>query len=192
VIREGYAEGRLTYDEHSERLDRVFRAKTLGELMPLVADLPTVGDAARPAGPAPPGAGMPVGGTAQDAVTVAVFAGAERGGSWVVPAQTFALALFGGVDLDLTHAALAEREVTINAFAMFGGVDVIVPEGVEVRVSVIPLFGGTSRPHDKAPAPPGAPVVTVRGLVMFGGIDVRRPKRPKRDRKPDQLPPGTT
>ena len=123
-------------------------------------------------------------------MTAAIVGGAERGGAWVVPARTFALALFGGVDLDLTHAALAEREVTITALAMFGGVDIVVPEGVQVRVSAIPLFGGTSRPRDQAPAPPGAPVVTVRGLVMFGGIDVRRPRKPKGAGKPGQLPPG--
>ena len=62
MIREGYT-GPVTYEEHSERLDLVFRAKTLGELMPLVADLPMVGGAARPTHPAPAGAGMPAAGT---------------------------------------------------------------------------------------------------------------------------------
>ena len=39
-LREALAEGRLTPDEHSERLDAVYSSKTLGELAPLVRDLP--------------------------------------------------------------------------------------------------------------------------------------------------------
>lgn len=39
VLSEAYAEGRLTPEEHDERITRVARAKTLGELPPVVADL---------------------------------------------------------------------------------------------------------------------------------------------------------
>lgn len=35
-----YAEGRLTSEEHAERLDRVWSARTRGELRPVFADLP--------------------------------------------------------------------------------------------------------------------------------------------------------
>ncbi|MGY4902865.1 DUF1707 SHOCT-like domain-containing protein [Streptomyces sp. 900116325] len=42
------AEGRLTAEEHAERVDAVYRAKTVGELEPLVRDLPTPGGATRP------------------------------------------------------------------------------------------------------------------------------------------------
>src|SRR5215218_7273531 len=49
LLREHAAQGRLTVDELEERLDRVYAARTHGELAPVVADLP----APRPRRPAP-------------------------------------------------------------------------------------------------------------------------------------------
>jgi hypothetical protein len=42
VLREHHAVGRLDADEFSERLDKVFSAKTMGDLEALTADLPAV------------------------------------------------------------------------------------------------------------------------------------------------------
>ncbi|MEU0737796.1 DUF1707 SHOCT-like domain-containing protein, partial [Streptomyces lavendulocolor] len=50
ILRDALAEGRLDAEEHGERIDAVYRAKTLGELEPLVRDLP----AAHPRPAAPP------------------------------------------------------------------------------------------------------------------------------------------
>jgi hypothetical protein len=40
LLREHAAQGRLTVDELDERLDRVYAARTRGELEPIVSDLP--------------------------------------------------------------------------------------------------------------------------------------------------------
>jgi hypothetical protein len=40
ILRQHAAEGRLTVDELDERLDRVYAARTYGELAPIVGDLP--------------------------------------------------------------------------------------------------------------------------------------------------------
>ena len=40
LLREHAAQGRLTVDELDERLDRVYAARTVGELAPIVSDLP--------------------------------------------------------------------------------------------------------------------------------------------------------
>jgi uncharacterized protein DUF1707 len=42
LLREHHAVGRLTAEEFEERLDRVFAAKTLGDLDALLADLPAI------------------------------------------------------------------------------------------------------------------------------------------------------
>jgi hypothetical protein len=42
LLREHHAAGRLTPQEFSERLDRAFAAKTVGEIDGLLADLPTI------------------------------------------------------------------------------------------------------------------------------------------------------
>ena len=40
-LGEAYAQGRLTADEHSERLDRIWASRTRGDLGPILADLPS-------------------------------------------------------------------------------------------------------------------------------------------------------
>lgn len=49
ILRDALAEGRLTTEEHSERLDGVYAAKTVGELEPYVRDLPAGRAASAPA-----------------------------------------------------------------------------------------------------------------------------------------------
>ena len=39
-LAEHYTEGRLTTEEHSERLDRIWAARTRGDLLPVFRDLP--------------------------------------------------------------------------------------------------------------------------------------------------------
>ena len=52
-LGEHFAQGRLSLDEHAERLEQVWAAKTRAELAPLFRDLPGGTYGARPAGPAP-------------------------------------------------------------------------------------------------------------------------------------------
>jgi hypothetical protein len=62
LLREHHAVGRLTAEEFSDRVDRAFAAKTIGELDALLADLPGIDLYRLPAAgirPAPPGARRP-------------------------------------------------------------------------------------------------------------------------------------
>lgn len=82
-------------------------------------------------------------------------------------------AIFGGVDYDL-RGAVIEPDCAIKATAVFGGIDIFVPENVKVRVKSTGIFGGTSnkarRPDDGAEN-----VVTlyVSSLALFGGVDIK-------------------
>src|SRR5205085_899568 len=74
--------------------------------------------------------------------TISIFGGVERKGRWRVPRRSFVLALLGGADLDLCQAELDADVVTIWTFAILGGVDIYVPEGVEVDAAGFALLGG--------------------------------------------------
>jgi hypothetical protein len=173
-LREALAEGRLTAEEHAERLDAVYRAKTYAELAPIVHDLPATGGVRPPEVAAPQVAGdylpAPQSGTPN---IVAVFSGAERRGRWLVEPQTNVVSVFGGVDLDLRQAVLSRREVTINVVAIMGGVALTVPPGVRVVNSVAAVFGGCSVPPEDALGP-DAPVIRLTGFALFGGVSVER------------------
>ncbi len=52
-LRDHYAEGRLTADELDERVTATLNAKTVGDLRPIMADLPEPGPVGPQAGPPP-------------------------------------------------------------------------------------------------------------------------------------------
>ncbi|MFJ1593028.1 DUF1707 domain-containing protein [Kitasatospora albolonga] len=177
ILREAMAEGRLTADEHAERVDLVYRAKTVGELQPLVRDLPaSPGTSAPRPEPQPYAYGPEVPDGPADNL-VAVFSSATRKGRWRVGPRTNAFSLFGGVEIDLTEALFGQRLTVINATAIFGSVDIRVPENITLRGSGTGVFGGFDV-RSLESVDPEAPVVVVNGFSLFGGVDAR-PKRGK-------------
>lgn len=180
VLRAAAADGRLTLAELQERLDTLYSAKTYGELEPVVDDLPGAAEVTRPAGTAPaarpanPGAPARVGGTPTTQEAKAVFGGVARRGQWVVPQRYRVKAVFGGVDLDLRQARLEAHEITIETKAVFGGVQIVVPEDLMVIIDGSGVFGGFAGNAEDRQPPTGAPVVRVTGKAVFGGVAVQR------------------
>jgi Domain of unknown function (DUF1707) len=171
-LRDAFADGRLDEDEFDVRIQAALSARTRAELEPLLADLLPEGTVAPVQAPGPV---MPVspGGAQKHALVVAIMGGAERKGRWRVPAESTAVAIMGGVELDLRAATLTSPVTTIRAAAIMGGVDIIVPPGVRVEMSGIPLMGGGDDRVDDANLPPTAPLVKVYWLALMGGVSVR-------------------
>lgn len=80
-------------------------------------------------------------------------------------------AVFGGIKIDLTGAVITE-DVVINASAVFGGVDIIVPTEYNVKVDSNSIFGGVSTKRSTKPIE-GAPTVYVNATCVFGGVDIK-------------------
>ncbi|MFI6521620.1 DUF1707 domain-containing protein [Spirillospora sp. NPDC050679] len=186
-LREALAEGRITPDEHAERIDAVYQAKTYAELEPVLSDLPgSAADLLPP--PAAPRVSL-----RKDALPsperhsptlVAVFSGAERKGRWLVEPATGVSCVFGSVELDFRRAVLSQREVTVNVSCVFGSVDITVPPGVRVVSGVTAVLGDVSLPHEEEVAP-DAPVIRLTGMALFGGVSVKRrePGRTRAERR---------
>ena len=85
------------------------------------------------------------------------------------------LAVFGGYEVDLTDSVIAEGLAVIDANAMFGGVEIRVPENWTVQVKGAPIFGGYADKTRRLQRQPGLPDqnLIVRGLAIFGGIEVK-------------------
>jgi len=184
VLRMAVGDGRLTLDELDERLAAAYAAKTYADLEAVTSDLPGPGVSA-PA--VPVSGGFPadrIGGTPGTTFAIAIMSGAQRTGRWVVPSRFTCFALMGGIELDLRYAQFSEREVTIQAFCLMGGVSIIAPDDIDVDVSGIGFMGGFDH-RSSGPGLPGAPRVRVIGFAMMGGVDVRR-KPMKRLRNGEQ------
>ncbi|TDC55152.1 DUF1707 and DUF2154 domain-containing protein [Actinomadura sp. KC345] len=168
-LREALAEGRITPEEHAERIDLVYNARTYAELEPVLHDLPSPRPRVdlrkeQPAVAPPP---------SQSPNVVAIFGGAERKGRWLAEATTNVACVFAGVELDFRQAVLSRNEVTVNVTCVFGGVDIVVPPGVRVVGSNTAVFGGNDLPEDDT-TDPDAPVIRITGLVLFGGVTAKR------------------
>ncbi|MGW8062845.1 DUF1707 SHOCT-like domain-containing protein [Streptomyces ziwulingensis] len=181
VLRDALAEGRLDMTEFEERLDATYRARTYGELAPITRDLPVGGAVVAPTvsmtkEPAAAGgwAGRITGGEGSSSWAVAVMSGFQRKGRWTVPRRFTSFAFWGGGEIDLREADFADREVVVNCVAIMGGVDVIVPPGVEVDVRGVGFMGDFDHRESGVPGDPGAPRVIVTGFAFWGGVGVRR------------------
>ena len=82
-------------------------------------------------------------------------------------------AVFGGATLDLREAHV-DHEASVEALAVFGGVDVLVPRGWRVAVGGTPILGGVEdKTEDGDRLPPDAPLLNVHATAIFGGVDVK-------------------
>jgi len=79
-------------------------------------------------------------------------------------------AIFGGLTIDLRGAQITEN-ISIDALAVFGGVDILLPANVSVKLSDLSLFGGCSNNRNYSPV--GGPTVYVNATALFGGVEVK-------------------
>ncbi|MGI5504634.1 DUF1707 SHOCT-like domain-containing protein [Lentzea sp. CA-135723] len=182
VLHKATAEGRLDIHELDERLAAVYSAKTYGELVPITADLVLSGLPQTSAVPQyQPAVNDRIGGEPGSAVSIAFWSGVNRKGGWVVPRMHNAVAIMGGIDIDLTHANFAEAEVTISCFAFWGGIEIRVPDDINVKVDGFGFMGAFEQNMAARRHIPGAPTVRITGLAIMGGVEVKGPKKPKKN-----------
>ena len=167
LLAEAMSDGRLTPDEHAERVQRACTARTLGELADLTADLVVAS-----AQPVRLDGGRVISG---------IFGPAKRDGRWVVPETLTVNAMFGEVEVDVTQAILQARHVQLHATVIGGRLRLVVPDGVSVVVTA-PLVLGRRRGGTPLPAGTETPVIEVKGLVLGGEIVVRTPPKTRRFR----------
>jgi class 3 adenylate cyclase len=162
LLREHVVDGRLTLDEFSERVGRALQARTRGDLEATMTDLPALA--------------APQEETARRSTRrshIAVMSGSQTKGRWRIGARTTAVAVMGGCEMDLRYAEIDSPEVVITAVAFWGGVKIIVPEGIDIVVEGFSLMGGRSVKVRDVPMVPGSPRIRIRGFAVMGGIEVR-------------------
>lgn len=161
-LRRHLGEGRLDPSELSERVERALVARTRGDLEAVLADLP----------PAPPPVleRPPAHATGW---TVGIMASSVRRGRWRPRPRTNVVSVMGSCTLDLRQADLDGPELVIHAVAVMGEVEIVVPEGIEVDVSGIPILGEKSLDVRPGPLRPGSPRVLVRAVPVMGSVVVR-------------------
>lgn len=106
---------------------------------------------------------------------LAIFGGINRR----VNSENFqggeAVAIFGGIELDLRGAATTREELEIEANAVFGGIEIVVPETWDVTVTGSGILGGYEDKTHRMVNSVGSnrPHLTIRGGAVFGGVTVK-------------------
>src|SRR5688500_3990700 len=172
LLRHHCGEGILTLDEFGDRVTLIYDARTRADLDDVLSDLPQQE--------------TEVPETRRRRVTrwaVAVMGGHSPKGRIRLADTTNVVAVMGGCELDLRNAEIDGDEVVINCLSIMGGIEIIVPEGISVDFTGIPLLGGTEcKINADVPIIPGSPRIVVRGLAIMGGIEVFSRKTPAEEK----------
>jgi hypothetical protein len=154
-LRHAAAEGRLTFEELADRIEAAAGAVMRSDLDALTLDLPA-----------------PVAVRREEPMEVRAVNDVKRSGAWIVPADSRFRSWMGNIQLDLRQARISEPEIRIHAWTLFGTVDMLVPEGVEVDVQARSKLGQIKQETGAATVL-GAPRVVLTGGSVFGVVRVR-------------------
>ncbi|HSA54447.1 MAG TPA: DUF1707 domain-containing protein [Gemmatimonadaceae bacterium] len=180
-LGEAFARDHLSLEEYERRVADAYRAPDRESLIALTHDLPESFPAPVSTAPAVSTAVTP------RRKVIAFMSGVVRRGAWLVPARMRAVAVMGGVELDLREATLGAHETDIYAVAFMGGIVVTVPPTARVEADGFAIMGGfEDQLEHPGSTDPAAPVVRVRGFALMGGVEIRvaevgeDPDRPRR------------
>jgi hypothetical protein len=173
VINNALAEGRLTPDEHSERLDGIYAAKTHAELAPLLDDLPERG-AARPV--VAPSASQPVPGKRSSRI-IAILSASTRKGVWHPDSVIEVRTVLGAAELDFRQAVLPGNEITVRASSILGAVEITVPPEMRVIDNGAAILGAREICGGEESVGADSPVLRIEGFCLLGAIEVKRKTR---------------
>jgi len=191
ALMEHFANDVMDVDEFERRIDVAHAATSTDELKELLRDLPggdlslVVRDGPTTAPAHSPQYTVSASANRKDSdYVVALMGGSNRRGRWTPARKNYAVAIMGGTELDFREAVLAPGVTEVQVYSMWGGVDIIVPPGINVESHGIALLGGFDHVGDRSvPVDEHAPTIRVTGLALMAGVDisVRLPGETARD-----------
>ncbi|MGH2972030.1 MAG: DUF1707 domain-containing protein [Gaiellaceae bacterium] len=152
ALREHHVAGSLTLEDFADRVGIALR----GDIATALRDLPA------------PSRRKPT------RFVPALFSSTRRDGRMRIRRRILCLVACGNIDLDLRQASLEGDVVTVIGFAVCSALDVYVPEGVEVDLHGLGIFGHKNTRGKDVPPLPGTPLIRVYTLGVCAGIDVWR------------------
>jgi len=81
-------------------------------------------------------------------------------------------AILGGCELDLRQASVAGGRAVLDTFALWGGIEIRVPDDWTVVVQGTPFLGAFEDTTRHA-GEPGKKALVIRGAAVMGGVEVK-------------------
>lgn len=176
LLNTAYTDGRLTLDEHTDRIAAAYDARTFGDLNRLTADLvpPATG---RPAHFAHPVSYNDAGPVAPGAYTGgnAMLSTLKPGAIGCLAHDVTLNAWLGEIRLDLVGTAFASRSTTLRLGGFMCDIKIRVPEGVTVNTSGLTSVLSDSKIDGVVGHPDGV-VLNLVGTIVMGDVKVLGPQ----------------
>jgi len=172
ALRQALVDGRLTTEQHGERVSKVLAARYVSELEDLTADIPPADRL-----PARVDHGLvPASGERTHGVLRSVSL-RPRG---AVPDRLRSGAVGGNAEIDLRDAVIPADGLDVKVWAYLGDITIVVPPNVRVELVATPVLGRVEQALGSGSL---GPTIRIRALAMFGDISVRteNPSSPSRN-----------
>lgn len=178
ALCEHFANDAIAVEEFERRVDAAHKASSVDELKELLKDLPG-GNLPAPAAGSPvpmPRPRQRVTAAAHQKereIVIAIMGGSSRKGRWHPARRNFAFAVMGGSELDFREAVLPPGVTEVQVFTVMGGVEILVPPGVNVESHGIGIMGGFEQMGGADDWDENAPTLRIAGLAVMGGVDIQ-------------------
>lgn len=172
-LRHHYVQNTFDADEYERRVELVTQAADLDALQAVTADLqPLAPPVTAQAAVSRPGALVLA--DQPSLPKLAIFGSLERRGGWLTSRKERVITVFGSAELSLVGATLPPGVTTIDLVCVFGSIELTVPTDVTVELDVLAVLANAEDHGGRAPRPEGAPVLRIRGVSVFGNVEVTR------------------
>lgn len=179
ALMEHFANDAMDVGEFERRVELAHAATTSDDLKELLRDLPGAGLPV----PVDGGGSMPTprrdfsvtssANVPEKEFALALMGGTSRTGHWTPARKNYVFAVMGGAELDFREATLGPGVTEVQVYTMWGGVEIVVPPGVNVEAHGIAIMGGfETKGHTEGHAGVDAPTIRVTGVALMGGVEV--------------------
>lgn len=175
ILEENFAHGTIDVDEYEKRVDIALNTSIEADLVRLTSDLTVIPEYSPKEAQ---NRSTPVHVKQEDTIA-GILSSIHRRGEWLPAKKNRVLSLLGSVRLDFTKVVLPAGVTEIDFFCVMGNLDVVVPEGIKVDISGLPVMGSVDN-RIKDPLERDCPVLKIRGLALMGNVDVKPPRRRRR------------
>lgn len=81
-------------------------------------------------------------------------------------------AVFGGADIDLREAELGRNGANLELNAVFGGIELKIPENWDIELNSSVIFGGIENKSSNSSGT-GNKILRIRASAVFGSIEIK-------------------
>lgn len=162
-----YSHGEISLTELEKRIEIAVNTEQVEDLLSQVEGLK------EPEKPVPAIEAEP------EETMMAVLSSIQRKGRWTPARNNKIFVFMGSVELNFTEADMSPGVTEFEFFSVMGGIELRVPEGINVQLSGLPLLAGIENKLSHSQYP-GNPTIKIHGTALMSGVEIKPPKKKKK------------